>query len=247
MRILLFLIVFVVAISCRKSPNRPENTENATYKLFIDSSDTYVIKAKYPLLNQDNGNEIKEMIDMIISQEKENWKEEESHQKTGSKKKENIELLIDYESFESQNPKTKSYLIKSVSKYGTSETTNVYTLVFLNNKKVDIESFLNLEDDLQLTRFLKEQALKQDKNLNPKLLDRGLGLSYLKPGTDILNDNVDGYFYGSNFWNFTVDDSGLDFYFVSGDIAPKEDGIQKIRLSWEQLKPYLIDSFNMKN
>lgn len=246
MRILLFLIVFVVTVSCRKSPNRPGNTENATHKLFIDSSDTYVIKAKYPLLNQDNGNEIKELIDMIISQEKENWKEE-PQQKTNSGKKEKPGLFIDYESFESQNPKTKSYLIKSVSKYGTSETANVYTLVFLNNKKVDIEAFLNLEDDLQLTKFLKEQALKQDKNLNPKLLDKGLGLSYLKPGTDILNDEVDGYFYGSNFWNFTVDDSGLDFYFASGDIAPEADGIQKIRLSWEQLKPYLISGFNMEN
>lgn len=240
MKTLLFLIGFIYILSCNKAEKMQEDSEVKKYRQEIDSGDNYIISAKYPVSVQDTANEVKKLIDVIISQEMEMWKDK------NAKKSEKLQTSIDYEEFNSQKYGTTSYLLKVSSKAGNEQgISKAWTIVFRNRKTMDIENFLKdlvNDEDFKITKLLSEEALKQNEKLNKTLLDDGLGLSFLEADGETLDMKKfdgDGFFFGSNLQNFIIENSGISFYFNSGEIAPKSEGIQKISLTWEQLKPFL--------
>lgn len=240
MKTLLFFTVFLSILSCNKSEKMEEEVGVKKYKQLIDSADNYIITAKYPISVQDTANEVKKLVDIIISNEKEDW------QNTSSKKNKKLHVNIDYEEFNSQKYATTSYLLKVSSKIGNKiESNNAWTIVFRNRKTVDIEYFLNDfkdDSDLQITKLLSREAIRQNDKINKTLLDDGLGLSFLETDGQTLDREKfdgDGFFFGANLQNFIVENSGISFYFNEGEIAPESEGIQKISLTWEQLSPYL--------
>ncbi|MBB5334455.1 RsiV family protein [Chryseobacterium koreense] len=239
MKFFLLSMVFFFICSCRKNPNAPQNTETSIYESILDSSGNFIIKAKYPVSAQDTANGIKKLVDLIISQEKEN------REKIDLPKIENLRVSIDYEEFDDPKNGIKSYLIKKHLKAGTEpETAKVWTIVFQNQKEIDIETFLDLSGDmdLQVTKLLSQHAMRQNKKMDKNLLDQGLGLYYLAADGKTLDPKKfhgDGYLFASNLQNFVVEDSGFTFYFDSGAIAPNSEGVQKIHLTREQLKPFL--------
>lgn len=239
MKFFLLLSVFFFIFSCRKNPNTPQNTETAIYESITDSSGNLIIKAKYPVSAQDTANMIKKLVNMIISQEK------ESRENIHLPIAENLHVSIDYEEFDDPENGIKSYLIKKQSKADKEpETTKVWTVVFQNQKEIEIETLLDFSGDfdLQVTKLLSQNALKQNKKADKNMLDKGLGLYYLAADGETLDPkkfHSDGYLFASNLQNFVVEDSGFNFYFGSGEIAPHSEGVQKIHLTREQLKPFL--------
>lgn len=248
----LFLFVSIFVLTACNTKNK--SVDNKVSLSVNDSTEFYTISANYPVTELDSLGVIKEFVDYVVNNQKEEWKEGgdaynaemELRKEFPERANMKYELNINFEKFKSDKYKTVSYLFNTYKFEGGANGTNtVNTFTFgEKKKKLEITDILNIDNnnDIAISKLLAENALKEKSELDKELLYSGLGLSFLKSDGITLDKekcNCDGYFFGSNLQNFVIQDSSINFYFSKAQIAPAVFGIVEISLPFEILKPYL--------
>jgi predicted porin len=255
----LFLGFVILFQSCTSST--PDSRTERKVAL-TDSTSFYAISVEYPMERRDADNVMHDFVMDKFNTKKEEWKTggevhlNELKVTAAFPDRANIKYTydIEFEAFSSKKTNIISYLFTNYEYTGGANgNTTVNTFAFSSDKKlVDIQSILDFENhnDVELTKLLAETALSDTTLFFRDFVYDGLGLSYLKSDGKTLDKekcDCDGFFFGSNFQNFIVKDSGIVFYFNKYDIAPGAAGVTSVLLTWEQLKPYLRDSFTYVN
>ena len=255
----LFFGLVILFQSCTSSTSDSRTERKAA---LTDSTSFYSISVEYPIERRDADNVMRDFVMERFNTKKEEWKTggevhlNELKVTAAFPDRANIKYTydIEFEVFSSKKTNLISYLLTNYEYTGGANgNTTINTFVFSSDKKlVDIQSILDLENhnDVELTKLLAETALSDTTLFFKDFVYEGLGLSYLKPDGKTLDKekcDCDGFFFGSNFQNFIVKDSGIVFYFNKYDIAPGAAGVTSVLLTWEQLKPYLRDSFTYVN
>lgn len=222
--------------------------------VLADSTSFYSISVEYPEESRDKEQAMKAFVMDQYQAKKEEWKvggtlyEEERKITRAFPDRADVRYSYDmgFERFSADSLGTVSYLFTTYEYTGGANgNTAVSSYCFSkDNRRVKIEDILDFSGnkDIRLSRILAERALSDTTLFFKDFVETGLGLSYLKPDgvtVDKEKCECDGYFYGSNFQNFVVEDRGLTFYFDKYTIAPGAAGITHIALSWEALRPYL--------
>lgn len=222
--------------------------------LLADSTSFYTISVEYPEESRDKDQVMKSFVLDRYQAKKEEWRtggelyEEEQKITRAFPDRAQVKYSYDmgFERISSDSLGTVSYLFTTYEYTGGANgNTGVNSYCFnRNNRRVDIEDLLDFSDhkDIRLSRLLANQALSDTTLFFKDFVETGLGLAYLEPDGVTLNKakcQCDGYFFGSNFQNFVVENRGITFYFDKYAIAPGAAGITRITLSWEDLRPYL--------
>ncbi|MBX2952398.1 MAG: DUF3298 domain-containing protein [Leadbetterella sp.] len=222
--------------------------------VLADSTSFYSISVEYPEENRDKEQAMRAFVMDRYQAKKEEWKvggpvyEEERKVTRAFPDRAEIRYTFDmgFERFPADSLGTVSYLFTTYEYTGGANgNTFVNSYCFSKDKRqVKIEEILDFSahKDIRLSRVLAERALSDTTLFFKDFVEPGLGLAYLKPDGVTLDKEkcqCDGFFFGSNFQNFVVEDRGLTFYFDKYTIAPGAAGITHITLSWEDLRPYL--------
>ena len=222
--------------------------------VLADSTSFYTISVEYPEESRDKEQVMKTFVLDRYQTKKEEWKAggpvHEEEQKITRAFPDRAKMRSGYdmgfERFSADSLGVISYLFTTYEYTGGANgniQVNSYSFG-KNNHRILVEDILDFSEnkDIALSRLLAEQALSDTTLFFKDFVDTGLGLAYLKADGVTLDKakcGCDGYFFGSNFQNFVVEDRGLAFYFNKYAIAPGAAGITRIALSWEQLRPYL--------
>jgi hypothetical protein len=220
-----------------------------------DATDFYTISAAYPQDPWDTKGEMAAYVTYVVDQKKEEWKtggeaynaEQDLEKQFPDRPKMKYELDISYATSTSERFGTRSYVFKAYEFTGGAHgNTAVTTFTFNEKGKVDIADvldFANNGNDIALTRILEEKLETiLGGNSDPETIMQGTGLAYLRAdGTfDNAKCNCDGFFFPSNFQNFTVTDDGLDFIMGQYQVAPYVVGMPEAPFTWDDLRPYLL-------
>jgi len=222
--------------------------------VLADSTSFYTISVEYPEDKRDKEQVMKTFVLDRYNAKKEEWKiggplyEEERKISRAFPDRANIRYTYDmgFERFSADSLKAVSYLFTTYEYTGGANGNILVNSYCFNadNRKVEIEDILDLSanKDIRLSRLLAERALSDTTLFFKDFVEAGLGLAYLKPDGVTLDREkcrCDGFFFGSNFRNFVVEDRGMTFYFDKYSIAPGAAGITHLTLSWDDLRPYL--------
>lgn len=264
--ILLTLIIIVCVILLLKIKQNPENKENIkegekvsniveNKKTFIDENSFYSIKTEYPIEILDKNNDIENFIMSNVKQRQEDWKiggelyNSEKQLKEEFSDRPDMIYSFDttYKKIDAKNKGIKNYVFLSYEYTGGAHPNNwTTTFSFDKNGRIDIQNILDFSDykDIELTKILAEKLKGKEfeDRIVSDMLEQGLGLSYLeKDGKSINKEkcSCDGFFFGSNFQNFYIKDTGITFIFSPYQIAPYAAGTIEVELDWELLKPFL--------
>lgn len=222
--------------------------------VLADSTSFYTLSVEYPEESRDKDQVMKAFALNRYQEKKEEWKtggtlyEEEQKVSRAFPDRADIKYRYDmgFERFAADSLGTVSYLFTTYEYTGGANgNTLVNTYCFSrDNRLVKIEDILDFSGnkDIALSRLLAERALSDTTLFFKDFVEGGLGLAYLKSDGVTLDKakcRCDGYFFGSNFRNFVIEDRGITFYFDKYTIAPGAAGITRISLSWNDLRPYL--------
>lgn len=242
-------------------PVSPETQSPAvtTEVILEDTTDFYTIKAVYPSESKDSAGLMAEYVKALVATKQAEWKIGGDVQKAEAKASIDFpdrpkivyELDVRYSSTSSLKLGTVSYsFMISEMAGGASGNVAVTTFSFNKNGVVPIDSILDYENnkDIALTRLLATLAVTQNPDVfqNSDQLQQGLGLAYLKSDGvtfDAAACGCDGFFFPSNFQNFSITDTGLTFTFSKYAIAPGAMMTPDISVTWVELAPYLTTEF----
>jgi hypothetical protein len=222
---------------------------------FTEETDFYAITTVRPKESKDVNDVMAQYVDGLIAAKQTEWKiggpihlaEQEVSADFPDRPKVTYVLDVRYSSTTSQKLGTVSYVFMITEMTGGANgNVAITTFTFDKNGQVAIDSILDYENgkDIALTRLLAEVAVEQNPLAfqSRDQLMQGLGLAYLKSDGvtfDAVACGCDGFFFPSNFQNFSVTDSGLTFTFSKYAIAPGAVMTPEISLTWAQLAPYL--------
>lgn len=231
-----------------------------------DQTDFYSIKGEYPQDPWDKNEVMRQMVDYMVNQKKEEWKvggdaynaEQKIAKDFPDRPKMKYELNISYVATSSAKMKTRSYVF-SVYEFtgGAHGNTAIASYNFTKDAQIKIEDAIdfNQKDYLvtyaSLANLLKSKLLASlAENSNESTISEGLGLKYIKlDGTfDKQKCNCDGYYFPSNIQVFTIQDNGIKFIFGQYQVAAYVVGMPEVLVSWQEIKDYLVkDSYLSKN
>lgn len=226
---------------------------------FEETTDFYTITTVYPREARDTAGVMAEYVKGLVSAKQTEWKmggetqlaEAAVSAEFPDRSPVTYVLDVRYASSTSMKLGTITYvfLVSEVTG-GANGNAVITTFTFTADGQVAIESILDFanNNDIALSKLMAEVAVIQ----NPKAfqdtdqLKEGLGIAYLKSDgvtLDTIACGCDGFFFGSNFQNFTVTDTGLTFTFSKYTLAPGAVMTPDISLTWAQLAPYLQPDF----
>jgi hypothetical protein len=234
-----------------------------TEKKIEDKNDFYDISVTYPVDSRDKESAVEKFVTYKIDEKKSQWKiggeayleEKKIESDFPDRPKMQYQYSITYKKYESKKFNTVSYLF-TVYEFtgGANGNITVNTFTFDGKGAVTIDSVLDFNDgkDIVLSRVLAETLIKSEgENASKDMVNDGLGLSYLKADGktfDAQKCGCDGFFFGSNFQNFVIEDEGLRFIFNKYQVAPGASGLPEVVLPWNALKTFIVPSFTgLKN
>jgi hypothetical protein len=236
----------------------PAPTVSSSDKHIEDKNEFYDISAVYPVDSRDKDSAIEKFITYKVNEKKVEWKiggtayvaEKEIAKDFPDRPMMQYQYSITYKKYESKKFNTVSYVF-TVYEYvgGANGNITVNTFTFNKDGVLAIDSVLNFNDgnDIALSRLLESALIAHGgENVAKDMIRDGLGLSYLKADGktfDAEKCNCDGFFFGSNFQNFVVEDGGLRFIFNKYQVAPGSEGLPEVLLSWDMLASYRLASF----
>lgn len=273
-KILLFILVIIIAISAGLflwRPNTIINSNSITStstasnlkdQKLSDSTDFYTITASYPVDGWDKNEAMKQMVNYLVNQKKEEWKtggdaynsEQKIAKDFPDRPKMKYELNISYIATSSEKMKTRSYVF-SVYEFtgGAHGNTAITSYNFTKDSQIKIEDAVDFGSGnyVKLAKLLKSKLVTSlAEDANERMINDGFGLNYIKPdGTfDKEKCNCDGYYFPSNVQVFTIHDNGIKFIFSQYQVAPYVFGNPEVMLSWNEIKNFLNkDSYLLKN
>ncbi|MBK7957031.1 MAG: DUF3298 domain-containing protein [Bacteroidetes bacterium] len=220
----------------------------------MDSNEFYLISAHYPNEPIDKGQLIQKYVLHEINQRKSDWKiggeiylsELNLTKEFPERAHIQYEYHLRFDTFQSNKYNTKSYLISAYEYTGGAHGTNyIQTFNFKNSSNISLEEMLQLKDsnDIELTKLIAQEALRDSNWTSRDMLLEGLGLAYLKADgrtIDLQKCQCDGFNFTANFNHFVIDELGIVFIFDKYQIAPGVAGNPRIHLTWKQLKHFLL-------
>lgn len=224
-------------------------------------NDFYSIYARYVNDEKDTKKEVESFIKNLVSTKQSEWKiggvmyngEQQVNKDFPDRTPTKYSLNISYNKSDSQKLGTISYVYNTYEFTGGAHgNTDVNTFSFKENKKVNIDNILNLENknDIEISKLIAQKILNnqdlKDYTSKDTVYD-GLGLNYLnaKGEFDKAKCDCDGFFYGSNLKNFIVTDSGLTFIMDKYQVAAGAAGNPEIVLTWSELSGFINKSFDL--
>lgn len=236
------------------SSSKDLNISNYEEKTFSDKNNFYEITAKYPSDSLDKERDIETFILYKIKEKQNEWKvggeiynsEQEVIKDFPDRPKMIYSYDISYNRYESKEKGTVSYVFNTYEFTGGAHGINVVnTFTFDNKGKINIEDILDFSNGngVKLSKILAKKIIAEgDEMINEDMLMTGLGITYLKSDGSIDKEkcNCDGFYIGSNFQNFYINDTGITFLFGQYQVAPGAAGTVSVNIDWETLKPYLI-------
>lgn len=253
---LIFTLASYILISCNLRGKETGNkTESLLERYINDTTDFYEISVKYPVLPADKNGDIEKYVKNVVSELKEDWKvggeiyniEKEISREFPDRASIKYSLNIDYKAYTSVKDNMSSCaLYKYEYTGGANGNESVITFTFNDRgDTLDITDILDLNNnnDIRISRLIAEKALNDRVKYDETMLMQGLGLSFLKDDgvtIDYSKCNCDGFTFRSNLRNFVLTNDGIIFLFNKYQIAAGFIGIPEIKLTWEELKPYLI-------
>ncbi len=236
------------------SSSKDLNISNYEEKTFSDKNNFYEITAKYPSDSLDKERDIETFILYKIKEKQNEWKvggeiynsEQEVIKDFPDRPKMIYSYDISYNRYESKEKGTVSYVFNTYEFTGGAHGINVVnTFTFDNKGKINIENILDFSNGngVKLSKILAKKIIAEgDEMINEDMLMTGLGITYLKSDGSIDKEkcNCDGFYIGSNFQNFYINDTGITFLFGQYQVAPGAAGTVSVNIDWETLKPYLI-------
>lgn len=256
MKKILFVIVLFL-IGAYFVYHRPEKSNVVSVR---DTNEFYDIKADYPVEKMDKKGDMKEFVEYIVKQKQNDWKiggelyneEQKLVKDFPDRAKMQYQLNISYTFFNSNKFNTATYVFNSYEYTGGAHGgTGLSTFTFNKNGRVMIEDVLNMEgaNDIEVSKLIaKKLETTLGESSSKETIYQGLGLSYLKPDytLDKTKCNCDGFFFGSNLQNFVITDLGIKFIFGQYQVAPYAVGMPEVLLTYDELKSYLKDSYNVQ-
>lgn len=235
--------------------------EMMSVRTLSDETEFYTISARYPVDSRDRKNEVEHYVKYIVSEKQKEWsvggEAYNEERKLASLFPDRpiikYELAIDFKTVSSQKIGTTSYVLEAYSFTGGAHGgTNLATFTFGREGRIAVEDILNFNDtgnDIVLTRLLKTNVLEVlGEYAEESMVDTGLGLAYLKADgvtLDLTKCQCDGFFFPSNFQNFTVTDEGLVVIMNQYQVAPYAMGMPEILMRWASLAPFMNPDFSL--
>ncbi len=225
-----------------------------------DSTDFYDISVVYPVDARDTDKVIENFVRDLVEETQQAWRvggemyQAEAAVTAEFPDRTPVRYLLDvsYSSTSNTQLDTTSYVLTiSEMTGGANSNVAVATFTFGPNGQVAIEDVIDLASGtnaITLSRALATAAKEQNPSLVAATaqLEEGLGIAFLK-ADGVTFDPVacacDGFFFGSNFQNFSITDTGITFTFSKYAIAPGVAMTPSISLSWQELAPYLTGSY----
>ena len=222
-------------------------------------TDFYEIKAKYPVEDWDREGVMKNFVNVLVSEAKEDWKEggdlykqeQEMQLEFPDRGKMIYTLNIDFEKIKSKSRQSVSYLFRIYSYTGGANgNESIKTFTFNQARELKIDNIIKLagfHNDKVIDVFLSELLLKNSQ-LNtdifpdPELTKEGLGLNCLEEdGLTIDQEkcNYDIWPFTSNLENFAISDNGIIFFFNKCEITTCSSGPVGIMIDWKDLEPFM--------
>lgn len=237
--------------------NQPEKSKVFSFQ---DVNEFYDIEADYPKEDWDKKDEMKGFVDFVVKQKQTEWKiggelyneEQKLTKEFPDRPKMQYQLGISYSVSSSNKFKTKTYVFNSYEYTGGAHGgTGLATFTFNKDGRIMIEDVLNMEgsNDIEVSKLIaKKLEVSLGENSSKDTIYTGLGLSFLNPDytLDKTKCNCDGYFFGSNLQNFVITDLGIKFLFGQYQVAPYAVGMPEVLLTFDELKAYLKDSYNVQ-
>ena len=227
--------------------------------VFEDTTDFYYIKTVYPNDPKDTLKVIEQYVKGLVAEKQEEWKMGGEAQRAEAaltielpdRPKVIYALDVRYSSSTHTKLNTVSYVLRiSEMTGGANGNVAITTFTFGNDGVVAIDSILDFSNnkDIALSKLLAVVAVIQNPEAfqDVKQLKEGLGIAYLKSDGvtfDAEACGCDGFFFGSNFQNFSVTETGLTFTFSKFAIAAGAVMTPDISLTWAQLAPFLTKDF----
>jgi hypothetical protein len=249
----LLVVLFTAGLfflSYQKSINNGEFAKNNKISF---TTDFYSIEASYPRESWDKNGVMKQMVDYMVNQKKEEWKigsetynaEQKIAKDFPDRPKMKYELNISYVATSSPKMKTRSYVF-SVYEFtgGAHGNTAITSFNFSKDSQLKVEDVIDFSQGnyVSLAKVLKTKLLKSlEENTNESMVNDGLGLNFLKAdGTfDKEKCNCDGYYFPSNVQVFTIHDDGIKFIFAQYQVAPYAVGTPSVMLTWSELEKFI--------
>lgn len=226
---------------------------------FEETTDFYTITTVYPDEPKDVSGVMSKYVNELVATKQAEWKvggpaqQAEAAASAEFPDRPKITYLLDvrYSSTTSMKLGTVSYVfIISEMTGGANGNVVITTFTFDKNGLVAIDSILDFNNnkDITLSKLLASVAVTQNPESFQSVdqLQQGLGVAYLKSDGITLDTEAcgcDGFFFGSNFQNFSITDTGLVFTFSKYAIAPGVVMTPSISLTWAQLSPFLTPEF----
>lgn len=230
--------------------------------LFEELTDFYTLTTVYPNDTRDKTEMMAAYVNGLITAKQTEWKQGGDVEQVEaaistefpSRPKVTYVLDVRYSSTSSQKLGTVSYtFLVSEMTGGANGNAAVTTFTFDDAGVIAIDSILDYDNykDIALTRLLAEVAIKQNPEAfqSTDQLLQGLGLAYLKSDGVTFDSKAcgcDGFFFPSNFQNFSLTDTGITFTFSKYAIAPGAVMTPDITLTWAELAPFLTEAFSKR-
>lgn len=226
------------------SSSKDLNISNYEEKTFSDKNNFYEITAKYPSDSLDKERDIETFILYKIKEKQNEWKvggeiynsEQEVIKDFPDRPKMIYSYDISYNRYESKEKGTVSYVFNTYEFTGGAHGINVVnTFTFDNKGKINIEDILDFSNGngVKLSKILAKKIIPEgDEMINEDMLMTGLGITYLKSDGSIDKEkcNCDGFYIGSNFQNFYINDTGITFLFGQYQVAPGAAGTVSVNI-----------------
>jgi hypothetical protein len=256
MKKILFGVVLVL-IGAYFVYHRPVKSDVVSVR---DTNEFYDIKADYPVEKMDKKGDMKKYVEYVVEQKQKDWKiggelyneEQKLAKDFPDRPKMQYQLNISYTFSSSNKFNTTTYVFNAYEYTGGAHGgTGLSTFTFNKNGRVMIEDVLNMEgaNDIEVSKLIaKKLEATLGESSSKETIYQGLGLSYLKPDytLDKTKCNCDGFFFGSNLQNFVITDLGIKFIFGQYQVAPYAVGMPEVLLTFDELKSYLKDSYNVQ-
>ncbi len=242
-------------ISDNSNIQNPSANDSANDHKISAKTDLYEITAIYPTEILDKNNVMATFVQDAVNKKKEEWKTGgEAYNQMLAFKKEfpdspemQYQLDIQYTKYVSKKFGAVSYVFTLYELTGGAHgNTAIVTFAFNGDGPVAIDSLIDFNNnkDIALSRLTKIKLMSTlGDYANEDMVDSGLGLAYLKADGITLDKkkcSCDGFFFGSNFQNFVIKDSGITFIMSQYQVAPYVAGMPEVTFSLSELQKYLV-------
>lgn len=260
--ILILLVIFFIIPNRNKrqintdiSNIQATTTYNFELKKINYNTDFYDIEAVYENHFFDNQKLIEKQILKDVNQVLEEWKiggdiqkeEENLNKQFPDRPKIKYQYSVDYHKYDSGKMNMISYVFYNYMFTGGAHgNTYLNTFVFDKNGLVKINDLLDLKNninDIKITRLIYNK-IKDNHIVNEsahEMLIEGLGLNNLDNNNNYTGTQDKKFSFKDNLTQFIVLDEGIIFIFDQYQIAPYIDGNPEVLLTWDELKPYMIN------